>query len=174
MNTASDLLLARMTTHQDFPQAGILFRDITPVLADARSLRVVVAEMITPFVNQFDAIAGLEARGFMLASAAALEAGVGFLPIRKSGKLPGPVLRESYQLEYGAATFEMNAELFEPGSRILIMDDVLATGGTASAAASLVERAGWEVAGISVAMELVELNGRQHLSGQQIHSLLKL
>lgn len=174
MNAASELLLARMTSHADFPQPGIVFRDITPVLADGPSLRAVVAEMVAPFTGQFDAIAGLEARGFILAAAAAIETGVGVVPIRKAGKLPGHVVRESYQLEYGDATFELNPNLLAQGSRVLVMDDVLATGGTAGAAVSLIERAGWTVVGVSVALELVELDGRRQVGDQRVNSVLAL
>ena len=174
MSSASEILQARMTSHVDFPQPGIVFRDITPVLADGPSLRVVVDEMLAPFAGQFDAVAGLEARGFIFAAAAARSAGVGVIPIRKAGKLPGRVLRESYQLEYGDATFEVNPEWLEPGSRVLIMDDVLATGGTANAAVSLVEQAGWTVVGVSVALELVDLSGRQQIGSHRVHSLLTL
>lgn len=161
-----------MGTYENFPQPGILFRDLTPVFADGPSLRAVVEEMVAPFVGQFDAVAGLEARGFILAAAAAVEAGVGVLPIRKAGKLPGRVLSESYRLEYGEATFEMNADLLGPGSRVLVMDDVLATGGTATAAASLVQSAGWQVVGVSVALEIAELKARDRMDGLKIHALL--
>lgn len=163
-----------MGTFEDFPQPGILFRDLTPVFADGQALRAVVDEMVSPFIGQFDAIAGLEARGFILAAAAAMEVGVGVVPIRKAGKLPGAVLRESYQLEYGQATFEVSPDVLPAGSRVLIMDDVLATGGTAAASAILLERAGWTVAGVSVALELVELDGRRLLGGRRVHAVLSL
>ncbi len=174
MTTASEILQARMTSHVDFPQPGIVFRDITPVLADGPSLRVVVDEMLAPFAGQFDAVAGLEARGFIFAAAAARAAGVGVIPVRKAGKLPGRLLRESFQLEYGEATFEVNPEWLESGSRVLIMDDVLATGGTARAAVSLIEQADWNVVGVSVALELADLNGRELLGDHRVHSLLSL
>lgn len=130
--------------------------------------------MVAPFVGQFDAVAGLEARGFILAAAAAIGAGVGVLPIRKAGKLPGHVLSESYELEYGEATFEVSPEALAPGSRVLIMDDVLATGGTVSAAISLVEQADWDVVGVSVALELAALRGRERLGDIDFHSVVSL
>ena len=163
-----------MGTFDDFPQPGILFRDLTPVFADGPALRVLVDEMVAPFVGQFDAIAGLEARGFILAAAAAVGVGVGVLPIRKAGKLPGSVLRESYELEYGQATFEVSPDVLPAGSRVLIMDDVLATGGTAAAAATLLERAGWVVTGVSVALELVDLGGLGRIGDRAVHSVLSV
>lgn len=174
MSKAAEILLSRMGTVADFPQPGILFRDLTPVFADGPSLRALVDDMVSPFVGQFDAIAGLEARGFILAAAAAVDVGVGVLPIRKAGKLPGSVLRESYELEYGQATFEVSPDVLPAGSRVLIMDDVLATGGTAAAAATLLERAGWVVAGVSVALELVDLGGRGRIGDRAVHSVLSL
>ncbi|MFM6968721.1 MAG: adenine phosphoribosyltransferase [Microbacteriaceae bacterium] len=174
MSKAAEILVSRMGTFEDFPQPGILFRDLTPVFADGQSLRALVDEMVSPFAGQFDAIAGLEARGFILAAAAAAEVGVGVVPIRKAGKLPGSVLRESYELEYGQATFEVSPEVLPAGSRVLIMDDVLATGGTVAASATLIERAGWTVAGVSVALELVELGGRERIGDRLIHSVLSL
>lgn len=174
MSAASDILLSCIRTFEDFPQPGILFRDLTPVFADGPSLRAVVGEMVAPFSGKFDAIAGLEARGFILAAAAAVDAGVGVLPIRKAGKLPGSVLRESYQLEYGQATFEVSPDVLPAGSRVLIMDDVLATGGTVSASATLIERAGWTVAGISVALELADLGGRKRIGDRTIHAVMSL
>ena len=163
-----------MGTYEDFPQPGILFRDLTPVLADGPSLRAVVADMVAPFAGQFDAVAGLEARGFMIAAAAAIGAGVGVVPVRKAGKLPGRVLRESYQLEYGESTFEVSPDLFPAGTRVLIMDDVLATGGTVAASAALLERAGWNVIGVSVALELVDLGGRDKVGDKPIHAVVSL
>ncbi len=166
--------MSRMATYQDFPEPDILFRDLTPVFADGPSFRAVIDDMIEPFIGQFDAIAGLEARGFLLAAAAAIDAGVGVLPIRKAGKLPGQVIAESYQLEYGTATFEVNPNSLPPDSKVLLMDDVLATGGTIGASIALVERAGWEVVGISVALEIAALGGRERLGDRGIHSVVIL
>jgi adenine phosphoribosyltransferase len=144
----------------DYPQPGIIFRDITPLLADAEALRVTTEAIIAPFAGQFDVIAGVEARGFILASAAAIAAGVGLIPIRKAGKLPRPAASVDYALEYGTATIEMHDDL-PAGSRVLLIDDVLATGGTLAAGRELIERLGSHVVGISVLFEIDGLGGRE-------------
>lgn len=156
----------------DFPKAGITFRDLTPVFADGEALKVVTDALAEPFAGQIDAVAGVEARGFVLAAAAAYALGVGVLIIRKPGKLPQAVLSESYDLEYDSATLQVQPNTLPRGSRILLLDDVLATGGTLGASATLIERAGWTVAGISVVLELSGLNGRAALPGRDIRSLL--
>ncbi|KIC57874.1 adenine phosphoribosyltransferase [Microbacterium hominis] len=143
----------------DFPQPGVLFRDISPLLADARALRTVVDAVIEPFVGQFDVVAGVEARGFMLAGAVAIAAGVGMAPIRKAGKLPRPAASVSYALEYGTAEIEMSDDL-PAGTRVLLVDDILATGGTLRAGQHLLDELGLQLAGTAVLMELVELQGR--------------
>lgn len=143
----------------DYPEPGILFRDITPLLADAEALRVTTEAIIEPYAGQFDVIAGIEARGFLIASAAAIAAGVGLIPIRKAGKLPRPAASVDYALEYGTATVEMHDDL-PTGSRVLLIDDVLATGGTLAAGRQLIERLGSHVAGISVLFEIDGLGGR--------------
>lgn len=168
------LLNERMLTVPDFPEPGILFRDLTPVFAHGPSFRAVVDALVEPFVGQFDAVAGLEARGFLLAAAAAIDVGVGVVPVRKAGKLPGHVLTETYTLEYGTASFQVNPDTVPAGSRVLVLDDVLATGGTINASCTLLERAGWQVAGIAVVLELDALTGRANLAGREIHSLLHL
>lgn len=137
----------------------MLFRDITPLLADADALRATTEAIIEPFAGQFDVIAGIEARGFLIAGAAAIAAGTGLIPIRKSGKLPRPAASVDYVLEYGTATIEMHDDL-PAGSRVLLIDDVLATGGTLAAGRELIERLGSEVAGISVLFEIDGLGGR--------------
>lgn len=144
----------------DYPQPGIVFRDITPLLADAEALRVTTDAILEPFVGQFDVVAGIEARGFLLAGAAAIAAGVGLIPIRKAGKLPRPAASVDYALEYGTATVEMHDDL-PAGSRVLLIDDVLATGGTLAAGRELVERLGSHVIGISVLFEIDGLGGRE-------------
>lgn len=143
----------------DFPEPGILFRDISPLLADAAALRAVVDALIEPFAGTFDVVAGVEARGFLLAGAVAVAAGAGTVPIRKAGKLPRPAASVSYDLEYGQATIEMAADL-PAGTRVLLVDDVLATGGTLAAGREIVERLGYAVAGISVLFEIEGLGGR--------------
>ena len=143
----------------DFPQPGVLFRDISPLLADARALRTVVDAVIEPFAGQFDVVAGIEARGFMLAGAVAVAAGVGMAPIRKAGKLPRPAASVSYALEYGTAEIEMSDDLAR-GTRVLLVDDILATGGTLRAGQHLLDELGLQLAGTAVLMERVELWGR--------------
>ena len=174
MSSASDVVIARMKTVPDFPEPGILFRDLTPVFANGPAFRAVVDGLIEPFAGLFDAVAGLEARGFLLAAAAAIDAGAGVLPIRKAGKLPGETLTETYELEYGTATFEVSPDALPPGSKVVIMDDVLATGGTIGASIELIERAGWEVVGIAVVLEIEALGGRARLNNRPIHSLVKV
>ena len=158
----------------DFPNPGITFRDLTPVFANGPALRVITDALAEPFAGRVDAVAGVEARGFVLAAAAAYALGVGVLIIRKPGKLPRQVLSQSYDLEYGSATLEVQPDTLPPGSRVLVLDDVLATGGTLSASTSLIERAGWVVAGVSVVLELSDLNGRDALPGRDIRSLLSV
>jgi len=168
------LVESRLVTIPDFPEPGVQFRDLTPVFADGLAFRALSSALIAPFAGRFDVLAGLEARGFLLAGAASALCGAGVLPVRKGGKLPRAVLREEYDLEYGTAALEVHDGELPPGSRVLIIDDVLATGGTAGAAAALIERAGWRVAGVSVAIELPALGGRDRLGdGVEIHSLLR-
>jgi adenine phosphoribosyltransferase len=154
----------------DYPRAGILFKDITPLLGDATTLRLVVDALGTGF-GPIDKVTGIEARGFILAAPVACQLGAGFVPVRKQGKLPAATYAESYELEYGTATIEVHTDAFTPGERVLIVDDVLATGGTARAAAALVRRAGAEVTGISVLLELTALNGRPKLAGLDLRAL---
>lgn len=144
----------------DFPEPGVLFRDISPLLADAVALRTVVDAVVEPFAGRFDVVAGIEARGFMLAGAVAIAAGVGMAPIRKAGKLPRPAASVAYALEYGTAEIEMSADL-APGTRVLLVDDILATGGTLRAGQQLLDELGLQLAGTAVLMELVELGGRE-------------
>jgi adenine phosphoribosyltransferase len=143
----------------DYPEPGVLFRDITPLLADASALRTVIHAMIAPFEGSFDVVAGVEARGFLLAGAVAMEAGVGLVPIRKAGKLPLPAASVSYDLEYGTATIEAHDDIADR-ARVLLVDDVLATGGTLVAAHELVALLGGVVVGTAVLMELTALGGR--------------
>jgi adenine phosphoribosyltransferase len=165
------LITSKLRDVPDYPQPGILFKDITPLLADAAALRMVVTALAAGF-GPIDVVAGIEARGFILAAPVACHLGAGFVPVRKQGKLPAATYTESYQLEYGTATIEVHRDAFIPGQRVLIVDDVLATGGTARAAAELVGRAGAEVAGISVLLELAALNGRAKLAGLQVRALV--
>ncbi|ERG64292.1 hypothetical protein L332_07475 [Agrococcus pavilionensis RW1] len=145
----------------DFPKPGVLFRDIGPMLQDADALRTVTEALTAPFEGGFDLVAGVEARGFVLAGAVAATAGTGLLPIRKAGKTPQPTASVDYALEYGVATIEAAGDL--TGRRVLLVDDVLATGGTLVAAARLVEQLGGEVAGVAVVLELTALGGRERV-----------
>jgi adenine phosphoribosyltransferase len=149
-----------IVTIPDYPEPGVLFRDITPLLADAAALRAVIEAMIEPFAGEFDVVAGVEARGFLLAGAIAIAAGTGLVPIRKAGKLPRPAASVSYALEYGTATIEAHDDI-PPGTRMLLVDDVLATGGTLRAAHELAAALGVAVAGTTVLMELEALGGRE-------------
>ncbi|MCK6079669.1 adenine phosphoribosyltransferase [Microbacterium sp. EYE_5] len=150
---------ALIATIPDFPEPGILFRDVSPLLADAAGLRTIAMAMAEPFVGTFDVVAGVEARGFLLAGAIAIASGTGLAPIRKAGKLPRPAGSVSYDLEYGSATIEMSGDLVD-GARVLLVDDVLATGGTLRAGQQLLESLGYALAGTSVLMELSGLGGR--------------
>lgn len=160
--TSADLARAEglICSVPDYPEQGVLFRDITPLLADASALRTTVEAMLEPFEGAFDYVAGIEARGFLLAGAAATVAGVGLIPIRKAGKLPRPAVSVDYALEYGSATVEMHDDL-PTGSRVLLLDDVLATGGTLVAARRCVESLGSTVVGIAVLFEISGLGGRE-------------
>ena len=158
----------------DFPQQGILFRDITPVLQDASAFREVVSSMVECVKPMRpDVIVGIESRGFILGTPIALELGVGFVPVRKAGKLPAETVRAEYALEYGTNVVEMHKDAIEPGMRVAIVDDLLATGGTAKAAAQLVEELGGEVAGLSFLIELMFLNGRKMLGGYDVYTIVQ-
>ncbi|MCZ2404314.1 adenine phosphoribosyltransferase [Paenarthrobacter sp. Z7-10] len=161
-------------TVPDYPEPGFSFKDLTPVFADGPALHSLVRALVEPFAGQFDAVAGVEARGFLLAAAAAYATNTGVITVRKAGKLPREVYREDYSLEYGRAALELHKGDVLAGSRVLILDDVLATGGTLSAAARLFERAGVNVAGFGVVLELGELRGRAALAGHRVRSLMRL
>jgi adenine phosphoribosyltransferase len=160
----------------DFPEPGITFRDIAPLLADHTAFTDVVGALSAAGRDAggavaVDKVAGIEARGFILAAPVALTLGVGFVPVRKEGKLPGETLGESYALEYGEATLEIHRDALRPGDRLLVVDDVLATGGTAEATLRLVARAGAAVTGVAVLLELAGLGGRERLASLPLLSL---
>lgn len=158
----------------DFPEPGILFRDITPLLQDPTALRDTVQALAAPWQDaELDYVAGIEARGFVFGPAVALALGVGFIAIRKAGKLPGKVASKEYALEYGTATIEVHSDAVQAGQRVLVLDDVLATGGTAAAACELLEGLGASVAGLSFLIELLALEGRQRLGAHRIDSLIE-
>lgn len=156
----------------DWPIPGVMFQDLTGVIADADGLRVIGEDLAAPFAAAgVDVVAGMEARGFIIGTTVARELGVGFLAVRKAGKLPGDVHSEVYDLEYGTAELQVHVADLQPGMRVLIIDDVLATGGTAAATASLIERSGAEVVGLGFVLELDFLGGAAKLAGHRIHSL---
>ena len=158
----------------DFPKPGIVFKDITPLLADEIAFSSVIDTTVVHFGRgNVDKVVGIEARGFILASPVAYHFGAGFVPVRKAGKLPHEVEAEEYALEYGTATLEIHTDSILPGERVLIVDDVLATGGTARAAARLVERLGGKVIGIATLIELEFLKGRKLIEGYEFYSLVR-
>jgi adenine phosphoribosyltransferase len=167
----AELIKARVRDVADYPKPGVVFKDITPLLGDGAALRAVVSGLASGY-GQVDKVAGIEARGFILAASAACQLGAGFVPVRKQGRLPGPTYAQSYELEYGTATLEVHQDAFQPGERVLIVDDVLATGGTAEATASLIRRTGAEIVGIAVILELTFLGGRARLAAEPLRTLL--
>ncbi|HEY3266434.1 MAG TPA: adenine phosphoribosyltransferase [Armatimonadota bacterium] len=157
----------------DFPQPGILFRDITPVLGNARALREVISLMADYAEDRgADVIVGIESRGFVFGAPVALECRLGMVPVRKEGKLPFETVSCEYSLEYGTACVEIHKDAILPGQRCVIVDDLLATGGTASAAAHLIEKVGGVVAGMAFLIELEALNGRKRLAGYDVNALI--
>jgi adenine phosphoribosyltransferase len=155
----------------DYPQPGVVFKDITPLLGDAKAFSAVVGGLAASY-GPVDKVVGIEARGFILAAPVACRIGAGFVPVRKKGKLPGATFAQDYQLEYGTATLEVLTDAFQPSDRVLVIDDVLATGGTAQATVNLVHRFGAEVAGVAVLIELSFLNGRAKLPDLPVTALL--
>lgn len=169
-----DWLKQKIREVPDFPQQGISFKDITPLLGDEVAFSSVIDLIVVHFGRgNVDKVCGIEARGFIVASPVAYHFGAGFVPIRKRGKLPSQTEGEEYELEYGQETLEIHKDALESGERILIVDDVLATGGTAAAAARLVQRLGGKIQGIACVIELEALNGRSKLEGFEFYSLLK-
>jgi adenine phosphoribosyltransferase len=173
-----DLLDTRLREIPDWPVPGVLFRDITPLLADPRGIPAVVAQMRQSLADAgvavVDLVSGIEARGFVLGTPLAVDYGVGFVPVRKQGKLPGDVLMETYDLEYGTATLELQADAVARGQHVVIVDDVLATGGTARAAVELVRSAGAHVDAVVCLLELVALDGRSRLDDVTVVALRSL
>ncbi|MBU8921154.1 MAG: adenine phosphoribosyltransferase [Bacteroidales bacterium] len=169
-----DDILKRIREIPDFPRKGILFRDITPALLDPLTFRMISEEMTERYRDaQFDKIAGIESRGFFFASVLALNLSKGLIPLRKPGKLPWTTVSEDYSLEYGTSGLEMHVDAVKDGEKVLIVDDLLATGGTAAAAARLIEKQGGEVAELFFVLELKELNGARQLGGRPYSSLIE-
>ena len=170
MKTVQDYI----RTIVDFPHEGILFRDVTTLFSDPRGFRMAVDQMLHPYAGeQIDKVVGLEARGFILGGAIAHQLGTGFVPIRKKGKLPGATISQEYKLEYGAAVVEVHDDAIQVGERILLVDDLLATGGTAEAGIKLVERLGGEIMGCAFIVNLPDLGGSEKLKsmGMDVHAL---
>ncbi|SMY06567.1 adenine phosphoribosyltransferase [Flavimaricola marinus] len=170
MKTVKDYI----RTIPDFPHKGIMFRDVTTLFSDPRGFRIAVDQLLHPYTGtDIDRVAGLEARGFILGGAIAHQLSQGFVPIRKKGKLPGRTIEQSYSLEYGEATMEVHDDAFQPGERVLLVDDLLATGGTAEAGIKLIERLGAQVVGCAFVIDLPELGGRKRLEalGMDVHAL---
>ena len=153
----------------DFPHEGIMFRDVTTLFADPRGFRMCIDQMLHPYAGQpIDKVVGLEARGFILGGAIAHQLGTGFVPVRKKGKLPGTTISQDYKLEYGEAIVEIHDDAIEAGERILVVDAVLATGGTAEAGIKLIERLGGDIVGCSFIVDLPELGGREKLQSMNM------
>ena len=159
----------------DFPKKGIVFKDITPLLADAKALSQVVKDVARPFENAgVDRVVGIESRGFIFGSLVAQHLGAGFVPVRKPGKLPYKTVRASYQAEYGSDTVEMHEDAIAPGQKVLLVDDLIATGGTAAAACKLISQVGGQIVGTAFVIELCFLHGRDKLAQWGVHSLMKV
>jgi adenine phosphoribosyltransferase len=163
-----------LASYPDFPEPGILFRDLNPVFADGPAFRELVDELADRFRGEFDAVAGIEARGFLLAAAVGYASRTAVLAVRKGGKLPGAVLSEEYDLEYGSACLELEIGQLSPGARVLVLDDVLATGGTIAATSRLITRAGYVLVGVGVVLELTGLLGRDRIGSTPLHAILAL
>ncbi len=158
----------------DFPKQGILFYDITTLLKDPLALRMTVDRFVWQFASkQVDKVVGMESRGFMFGPIVAYNLNAGFVPVRKPGKLPAKAISETYDLEYGQDTLQMHEDAIEPGDRVLIVDDLIATGGTAKASAKLVEQRGGKVVGLGFVIELTFLSGRKKLDGYEVLSLIR-
>ena len=157
----------------DFPKPGIVFKDITPLLADAAAFRAMIDALVDPYRGRVDVVLGVESRGFIIGAAAALALGTGIAIVRKPGKLPFHTHRASYELEYGSDTLEIHHDAVGHGHRVLLIDDLLATGGTASATIELVERCGGKVTACAFVIELAFLDGRKRLAPHEVHSLVR-
>ena len=169
-----ETLKSRIRHVPDFPKPGILFYDVTTLLRDPQGFKLAIDSLAAPFQgNPLDVVVGIESRGFILGSAVADRLGTGFVPVRKLGKLPSKTIRASYALEYGTDSLEMHADGVERGQRVLIVDDLLATGGTARATVDLVKELGGQVMGLAFLIELVALEGRKRLAGENVLAILQ-
>ncbi|GAB2679048.1 adenine phosphoribosyltransferase [Thalassiella azotivora] len=172
--SVEQVLLSHLRDVPDHPSPGVVFKDITPLLADGPALASAVEALSGLVPDDTELVAGVEARGFILGTPVALAHGTGFVPVRKVGKLPGQTIRGAYDLEYGSAEIEVHADAFVAGQRVVVVDDVLATGGTAAAACELVERAGGEVVAVVFLLELVSLEGRKRLHGRRVDAVISV
>ena len=168
----SELVLDNLREIPDFPEPGVLFRDITPLLANGEAFATLIDGLAGHYRGRIDAVAGLESRGFILAAPLAAHLGIGMVTVRKGGKLPGPIIGVDYDLEYGTARMELRPDSVRDGDRVLVIDDVLATGGMAKASISLIEQAGAHVEAICMLMELEGLGGRAQLEGYPVESVV--
>ncbi len=168
-NPRLDMLRALVRDVPDFPQPGVVFKDITPLLASPHGFQASIEELVASAPRDIDVVVGMEARGFIFAAPVALALGAGFVPVRKPGKLPGDVVSQSFDLEYGSTELNMHRDAIVSGARVLVVDDVLATGGTVGATARLLEQLGAELVHVSVLMELSFLGGRERLAALGIH-----
>lgn len=174
MEHAGEVIASHVIDVPDFPKPGVVFKDLSPLFADGPAFRTVVDAIVAKYGGEVDVVVGIEARGFMLAAAIAYTLGKGVVPVRKAGKLPRETHAASYALEYGEATLEVHVDAFVAGQRVLVVDDVLATGGTAEATLGLVERAGGQVSAFVVLLELGFLSGRSRLAGRPVDALLSV
>lgn len=168
--TNKELIAGLIRDVVDFPKPGIVFKDITPLLASPLGFAAAIAELVKSAPEDIDVVVGMEARGFIFAAPVALELGAGFVPVRKPGKLPGDVFSETFALEYGEETLTVHQDAIHPGSRVLVIDDVLATGGTIAATAGLIRKLGAELVAVSVLLELTALDGREQLAAAGVVS----
>ena len=174
MNDRKKTVKDYIRTIVDFPHEGIMFRDVTTLFADPRGFRICIDQLLHPYAGEeIDKVVGLEARGFIIGGAIAHQLSVGFVPIRKKGKLPGATLSQDYQLEYGEAVMEVHDDAIQPGEKVLVVDDLLATGGTAEAGIKLIEKMGGDIVGCAFIVDLPELGGRAKLEllGMDVHVL---
>lgn len=171
MATKPELITSLIRDVPDFPKPGVVFKDITPLLANPHGYATTIEELVRLAPSNIDVVVGMEARGFIFAGPVALSLGAGFVPVRKPGKLPCSVLEETFALEYGTETLTVHTDAIKPGSRVLVVDDVLATGGTIAATASLISKLGADLVAVSVVLELEFLNGRELLTGQGIDAV---
>lgn len=169
-----EVVATRLRDIPDFPLPGVTFKDFTPLLSDGPAFRAVVQDIARRYIDRVDVVVGIEARGFIFGAAVAYELGIGFVPVRKAGKLPGSTHSQTYDLEYGSAVIEIHTDALARGTRTLVIDDILATGGTAAATCELIERAGASVEAVDVLVELGFLHGRTKLAGRTVHAMVSL